>query len=41
MIASFIRPEHVVVLELSPRLTAEEGAASRESLERSLDATAG
>ncbi len=30
MVAEFVRPEHVVVLELSPRLTTEEVLASRE-----------
>ena len=30
MIADFIRPEHTLVLELSPRLTTEEVLASRD-----------
>ena len=37
MIAAFIRPEHVVVLELSPRLSAEEVLESRENLERAIE----
>jgi sugar phosphate isomerase/epimerase len=32
MLSAFFRPEHVLVLELSPRLTAEEVAASRDYL---------
>ena len=34
MIAEFIRPEHTLVLELSPRLTAEEVLASRDYIIR-------
>jgi sugar phosphate isomerase/epimerase len=30
MIAEFVRPEHTLVLELSPRLTTEEVLASRD-----------
>ena len=30
MIADFVRPEHTLVLELSPRLTTEEVLASRD-----------
>jgi sugar phosphate isomerase/epimerase len=32
MIAEFVRPEHTLVLELSPRLTSEEVIASRDYL---------
>ena len=32
MIADFVRPEHTLVLELSPRLTTEEVLASRDYL---------
>jgi hypothetical protein len=32
MIAEFVRPEHTLVLELSPRLTSEEVVASRDYL---------
>jgi hypothetical protein len=30
MIAEFVRPEHTLVLELSPRLTTDEVLASRD-----------
>jgi hypothetical protein len=30
MIAEFVRPEHTLVLELSPKLTTEEVIASRD-----------
>ena len=30
MVAEFVRPQHTLVLELSPKLTAEEVSASRE-----------
>ena len=36
MLAEFVRPEHVLVLELSPRLTAEQVLASREFIGRVL-----
>jgi hypothetical protein len=32
MIAEFVRPEHTLVLELSPKLTVEEVLASRDYL---------
>ena len=32
MIARFVRPEHTLVLELSPKLTAEEVRQSREAI---------
>jgi sugar phosphate isomerase/epimerase len=40
MLCSFIRPEHVLVLELSPRLTVEEVLQSRAFLEQRLQAVA-
>ena len=36
MLAEFVRPEHVLVLELSPRLTTEQVLASREFIGRVL-----
>jgi sugar phosphate isomerase/epimerase len=36
MLAEFIRPEHILVLELSPRLTPEEVVQSRDYMEKIL-----
>lgn len=38
MVAEFVRPEHVLVLELSPRLQSEDVLASRDYLARTLSA---
>jgi len=37
MIAGFFRPDHVVVLELSPRLSVEEVLNSRDFLMREIE----
>ena len=37
MLAEFIRPEHTLVLELSPSLTAEQVVRSRDSILNNFD----